>query len=62
MKEHINCPRPGCGTKTMLSYGGVIETHKLPDGWRTCAASGTRTNEASEMSPPAPLYKSQMVM
>lgn len=48
----INCPRTGCETTTEVNAFGRLRTHKLPDGWRTCAASGKTPDQAGEMDPP----------
>lgn len=33
---------------------GKLGTHKLPDGWRTCAASGATPREAKDYPEPTP--------
>lgn len=50
--QPIKCPRTGCGTDTEVSRFGLLRTHKLPDGWRTCAASGATPRDAKEFIPP----------
>lgn len=47
-----NCPRPGCGTPTEVNAFGKLRMHKLPDGWRRCAASGATLLEAQAYDPP----------
>lgn len=52
MNIEINCPRPGCGTLVGVSQSGKLATHKLPDGWRTCAASGATSEDAAVLHRP----------
>ncbi len=51
----IDCPRKGCGTPTAANRAGKLQTHKLPDGHRVCAASGETTEDAIIMDAPAPI-------
>lgn len=53
MSQKVNCPRPGCGTETTANDAKKLVTHKLPDGWRTCAASGATLSEAAQMAEPS---------
>lgn len=52
MKIEVLCPRPGCGTLTGVSQSGKLSTHKLPDGWRACAASGATQEDAAVFPSP----------
>lgn len=53
MRFEIDCPRRGCGTTVSVTQTGKLDTHKLPDGWRTCAASGATAEDAAIMPPPS---------
>lgn len=56
MSDTAYCPRNGCGEPVRINQAGKIDTHKLPDGWRACAASGETLDDAAKMSPPQPKY------
>lgn len=53
LNPKVHCPRPGCGAETRLSRADKLVTHKLPDGWRVCAASGSTLLEAQMYDPPS---------
>lgn len=48
----IECPRKGCGAPVTVNKAGIILTHKLPDGWRTCAATGKTVEVAVTLPEP----------
>lgn len=61
MSVRVNCPRPGCGTETTANDATKLVTHKLPDKWRVCAASGKTMEEAAAMEAPEMVWSEEVI-